>query len=65
MPYWPVVTRLLPMYCLAELQPCNKEYAWSARGLATVYSSLVPRPRSAFRRLKYGKAVEGLEYFNT
>ena len=27
--------------------------------------SLVPRPRPAFRRLKYGKAVEGLEYFIT
>ena len=26
-------------------------------------ASLVPRPRPAFRRLKYGKAVEGLEYF--
>ena len=28
-------------------------------------SSLVPRPRPAFRRLQYGKAVEGLEYFIT
>ena len=27
--------------------------------------SLVPRPRQAFRRFKYGKAVEGLEYFIT
>ena len=27
--------------------------------------SLVPRPRPAFRRLQYGKAVEGLEYFIT
>ena len=27
--------------------------------------SLVPRPRPAFRRLKYGKVVEGLEYFIT
>ena len=28
-------------------------------------TSLVPRPRQAFRRLQYGKAVEGLEYFIT
>ena len=27
----------------------------------TITPSLVPRPRPAFRRLQYGKAVEGLE----
>ena len=27
--------------------------------------SLIPRPRPAFCRLQYGKAVEGLEYFIT
>ena len=34
-------------------------------GAMSKKTSLVPRPRPAFRRLKYGKAVEGLEYFIT
>ena len=47
---------LLCMYtlyvCVCRLNVCMQ---------VQLVCSLVPRPRPAFRRLQYGKAVEGLE----